>query len=114
MNFLEPSAITNVLVGASFLFGGWLLKVKPPKNINGLYGYRTTRSMKSQEAWDFAQVFGGSVMFQTGIALLAIGLVFIFIPIPMWLSLCLTLIPLILATVFMIKKAENELKKRFG
>jgi hypothetical protein len=30
----------------------------PPKKINEFYGYRTTRSRKSQEAWDFAQKWG--------------------------------------------------------
>ena len=28
---------------------------RPPKKINHIYGYRTRRSRKSQEAWDFAQ-----------------------------------------------------------
>lgn len=30
---------------------------KPPKKINGLYGYRTRRSMDSQLAWDYAQAY---------------------------------------------------------
>ena len=114
MNLLEPAAITNVLVGVSFLMCGWLLKAKPPKSINGLYGYRTNRSMKSQEAWDFAQVYGGDVMMKLGIALLGIGVVFIFIPLPIWLSLSLTFIPLIVGVIYMIAKVEKELKKRFG
>ena len=31
----------------------WLRR--PPQRVNGWYGYRTSRSMASQEAWDFAQ-----------------------------------------------------------
>jgi hypothetical protein len=29
-------------------------KRKPPKDISGLWGYRTKRSMRNQESWDFA------------------------------------------------------------
>ena len=35
--------------------GGAVFWACPPRQINEFYGYRTTRSRKSQEAWDFAQ-----------------------------------------------------------
>ena len=41
-----------VLVAVAVAFWIW-----PPKKINMTYGYRTTRSMKSQSAWDFAQKY---------------------------------------------------------
>lgn len=42
---------SNILlfVGLSILF-----KIYPPKKINSFYGYRTTKSMSSQELWDKA------------------------------------------------------------
>ena len=45
MDLLIPAAM--LLLGRHFL-------TRPPKTINGLYGYRTARSMKNQATWDFA------------------------------------------------------------
>ena len=47
--------LTLVAVSAAF----WIW---PPKKINMTYGYRTTRSMKSQSAWDFAQKYSAKWM----------------------------------------------------
>lgn len=49
--------------------GIWFEK-KPPAGINGVIGYRTKRSMKSQEAWDFAQRYMGSLWKKAGILML--------------------------------------------
>ncbi|HWT26388.1 MAG TPA: SdpI family protein [Mobilitalea sp.] len=46
----------------------------PPKTINGVYGYRTVRSMKSQETWEFAHRYFGKLIFITGIPLAIITL----------------------------------------
>ena len=42
----------------------------PPREFNGFYGYRTAKSMKSQEAWDFAQMYFGKVWLRTGLLML--------------------------------------------
>ena len=34
---------------------GLVYRNRFPKDINKLHGYRTTRSMKNQETWDFTQ-----------------------------------------------------------
>lgn len=46
--FLFPAFF---MVGLSLVLWKW-----PPNSVNQLYGYRTKRSMASQEAWDYAQV----------------------------------------------------------
>ena len=51
--FICPLALVAVAVA----FWIW-----PPKKINMTYGYRTTRSMKSQSAWDFAQKYSAKWM----------------------------------------------------
>ncbi|MGL5869536.1 MAG: SdpI family protein [Clostridium chrysemydis] len=56
------------------LFGGLFLK-KPPKEINGLYGYRTTMSMKNKDTWDFANKAIGKLWFKLGIALFIITVI---------------------------------------
>lgn len=57
MNLLIPLA----MVGFGAVFLRW-----PPKEINGAYGYRTARSMASQEAWDFAHAYFGRLWKWTG------------------------------------------------
>ena len=45
---------TNLIIPIIMLAFGLISRYRPPKNINGVYGYRTTRSMKSQATWDYA------------------------------------------------------------
>jgi len=56
-----------LLVGIVFILAGLIMYVFPPKKINGLYGYRTASSMKSQQKWDFAQTYSAKIMMLTGL-----------------------------------------------
>jgi len=47
--------LPQLLVTAVFLLCGLIMMRFPPKKINPLYGYRTQASMRSEEAWQFAQ-----------------------------------------------------------
>ena len=55
------------------LIFGWIFQKHPPRRVNGLYGYRTARSMKSQELWDFAQQFCGRLWWRLGWGLLLLS-----------------------------------------
>ena len=60
---------------------GKLLAKHPPKRINGIYGYRTKRSMKTQETWDFAHRYLGNLWFRLGLVLIplsALPLIFVY------------------------------------
>ena len=46
----------------------------PPKEINSLFGYRTTRSMRNQETWAFAHAYSGRFWYRTGRPTLALSL----------------------------------------
>ena len=59
-------------------FGLVFLK-NPPKNINSFYGYRTKRSMKNQDTWDFAHHVCGKIWLVCGLVSLPFSLV------PVWL-----------------------------
>lgn len=39
---------------------------RPPKQRNSWFGYRTARSMKSEEAWQFAHSYCGKIWVQAG------------------------------------------------
>ena len=54
------------LIPLTMIGFGWIFLNKPPKNINGIYGYRTARSMASKEAWDFAHKYMGKLWFRLG------------------------------------------------
>ena len=108
-------ALILMVVGIVF----WMY---PPKKINEFYGYRTTRSRKSQEAWDFAQKYSAKMMMVLGLVTLAVA------PIAHWLRsrLCLnseyvmlydigiTLLLTIIVVLPPIVLTELELRKRFG
>ena len=48
---------------------GVLWKKSPPKTINMAFGYRTTRSMKNKETWDFAHKYMANTWLYIGIPL---------------------------------------------
>ncbi len=52
---------------------GWRFMKKPPKDINGIYGYRTPMSMKNQDTWDFAHRTCGRVWLLVGWAMLPLA-----------------------------------------
>lgn len=61
MNLLIPLCMVGI--GAQFL-------KHPPQEISGIYGYRTLRSMASQEAWNYAHAYFGKLWFIIGIIML--------------------------------------------
>lgn len=64
-----------LLIPAMMIGFGWLFMKKPPKKINGVYGYRTKLSMKNQETWDFAHRHFGRTWFQCGLAVLIVTVI---------------------------------------
>ncbi len=54
---------------------GMLFMKNPPKSINSFYGYRTRRSMKNQDTWDFAHYYCGKLWLVCGLVSLPISLV---------------------------------------
>ncbi|MFT6748685.1 MAG: putative membrane protein [Flavobacterium sp.] len=60
--------------GIVFLIVGVIMYLFPPKKPNIFYGYRTTRSMNSLQAWQFSQKYAAAKMIQVSIALLIISL----------------------------------------
>ena len=47
------------------IVGRWMWK-HYPKNINGMSGYRTTRSMKNMDTWKFANDYCGKLWWKIG------------------------------------------------
>lgn len=73
MRFWISMVCVNLIMPLLMIVFGAVFLHRPPGKINGFYGYRTARSMGSQEAWDFAQVYFGKVWLRTGAAMLVLS-----------------------------------------
>lgn len=62
----------DLLIPLSMVGFGWIFLHRPPKEVNGIYGYRTARSMASPEAWAFAHAYMGKIWFRMGIVLMPV------------------------------------------
>lgn len=62
-----------LLPGALLLIIGLVFVTVPPRRINWFYGYRTPRSMRSQEAWDDSNRLAARLMVVVGVLSLNTG-----------------------------------------
>lgn len=63
------------LLPASMLALGKYFKQNAPKDINGVFGYRSVRSMQNQDTWQFAHEHFGQTWFVVGRSLLIISVI---------------------------------------
>ena len=66
---------TALLIPGSMLLLGRSFAKKPPGEINGGYGYRTARSMRNRQTWEFAHAYSGRFWVRAGRPTLAVSLV---------------------------------------
>ena len=57
-------AIGHLLIGPLMLLTCCIFSKYPPKKINDFYGYRTKRSMRNQDCWNFANRHSISLMWK--------------------------------------------------
>ena len=111
MNTLFLLPITT---GPVFIIAGFIMLKFPPKNINGIYGYRTPGSKKSQERWDFAQNFAAKELIKIGSVLTITcftGLMYK--PDENMATIIATAITLVMVAV-LIFRVEFAIKRKFG
>lgn len=65
----------TIFIPLLMLLIGWMMKYHTPKNINGFIGYRTERSMRSKEAWNFAHQYCGRLWLMMGTGMLIVSAV---------------------------------------
>ena len=56
----------NLIVPAATIFAGWMMWKHCPREINGIIGYRTKRSMKNGDTWKFAHDYCGRLWWKIG------------------------------------------------
>lgn len=64
-----------LLAPAVMIYFGRRFAENAPKNINTVYGYRTTMSMKNKETWEFAHKYIGKLWKQWGWILLSASVI---------------------------------------
>lgn len=62
--------VCNILIPTIMLVAGYMMWKHCPKEINWVYGYRTSRSMKNMDTWRFAHEFCGRLWWRLGWILL--------------------------------------------
>lgn len=101
------------LVGIIFVLAGIIMLLFPPKNINFLYGYRTNRSMKTQENWDFSQIYSAKLLVGFGLFLLVLFFstnhLYNFLPNKEYLDFGI----IIVSTILLLYLTEKALKDKF-
>ena len=75
MGFWIFMLIVNLMITLSMIGFGYLFSKKPPKNINFVYGYRTSMSMKNSDTWTFAHHYCGKLLHRWGIIVLLVSIV---------------------------------------
>ena len=111
--------VCNLLIPVVMIFLGRSYLRKPPKERNSLYGYRTNRSMKNQDTWDFAQRKMGEVWQKVGLVMLPLAVLgqTLTLLCPTMESMCFwSLVPTAVEVVAMtatIFPVERALKQNF-
>lgn len=79
MGFWIFMLIMDLLIPVTMIgFGSYFMK-NAPKEINAVFGYRTSMSMKNKDTWEFAHKYCGKVWCSFGIAMLSITVIFMFL-----------------------------------
>ena len=66
--------LTVLLIPLIMLWFGRFFAKQAPRQINWIFGYRTRRSMRNRETWEFAHRYSGGLMYRWGLAMLPLSL----------------------------------------
>ena len=104
--------IGHLFFGPFILLLSYVIAKYPPKKINHLYGYRTKRSMRNQETWDFANRHSTHLMWKVALLTCTVQAVSILI-INEETALLIGAIFLVITLVYSIFLTEKALKNTF-
>lgn len=73
-------SLCNVLIPLIMILAGYMMEKHTPGKINHIIGYRTKRSMKNKDTWDFAHKLCGRLWWKAGwITIIPSGLIMVFL-----------------------------------
>jgi len=112
----------NLFLPVLMIIAGNLMFKKTPKKINGIYGYRTSMSMRSDETWKFAHEVCGKLWIKIGRIML---IIFLVIQLPFYfleentiavvgLILFILQSVVLIVSIFPVEKALNQTFNKDG
>ncbi len=111
--FENPLFNITFFGGILFIITGFITYKFPPKNINSLYGYRTSNSMENQEKWNFAQKFASKEMMKLGLLLATNCLLSLITKFDGFTNMLIGLCLLILIVILLFFRVESAIKNNF-
>ncbi|MBY7023532.1 SdpI family protein, partial [Clostridium botulinum] len=75
MGFKILIIVSNLIIPVIMLLFGVRFRKHGTKNINGIYGYRTSMSMKNKDTWEFAHQYCGRLWIKLGLIMLTISII---------------------------------------
>jgi uncharacterized membrane protein len=103
-------ALPLFIVGFVFAVAAFITLKFPPKKINSIYGYRTSRSMKNQENWDLAQRFSSQLMLKQGLIMFVMAFILAVLPISTEVSTLISMSLLVTSVINLFVQTEKRLK----
>lgn len=113
MTFYESTIIMIVFLSLGSLITGLWFKIRPPKKINMIFGYKTMNSTKSQKHWDFAHLYSGNLLILFGFIFPVITLFLNIIEVDENLNSLFVIIIFIIGNILIIYKTEKAIEERF-
>lgn len=118
MGFWIFMTVCNLLIPILMIGIGKVFVKYPPKTINGIYGYRTSMSMKNTDTWNFAHLYCGKLWWKIGWIMLPVSMIAMIMlvgknedTVGIWGAVIVTIQCIILiAAIFPV---ESALKKNF-
>ncbi|MFT3794514.1 SdpI family protein [Flavobacterium sp.] len=89
------------------------MKFFPPRKINSLYGYRTTRSMQSDAHWQFAQRYSTARLLEAGLFSVVCGLAIEMVAFSEQAKTIAGFIALFAVPIYLVVRTERALKIKF-
>ncbi len=75
MGFWIFMLVMDLLIPASMIGFGRLFLKRAPKEVNSVFGYRTSMSMKNKDTWEFAHKYFGRLWYVWGWVLLPVSVI---------------------------------------
>ena len=110
--FMENNIWLQLIIGPAILLIAIIFKLFQPKKINYLYGYRTSRSMKSQEAWKAANRMSANAFLISALIVVTVQSVLYFV-VETGIQIGITSAVLVILLAGSMPYVENYLKKNF-
>ena len=113
LNWDSPIYQTDILVGIIFIIAALITLLFPPRKINSLYGYRTRRSMQSEDRWEFAQKYSSIKILIGGIVLTLFAYLGVLINLRDGIEVIIGILAAVISIGIPIYMTEKAIKNKF-